>query len=329
MMAQEPAQQIELVLPTDNEALFAGGGPEFYQYIDRDYQGVKTTPWEGGQYGFVRNPVPTSEGIVYSRFHEGIDIRPVQRDARGEPLDEVRAIANGTVVHTNLVPRYSSYGNYIVIEHEWGGSNYYSLYGHLRLITARPGQQVRRGETIGIMGYTGAGLNQARAHLHLEINLLLSRNFQGWHDHFIKTDPNRHGIYNGINLSALDVAKFYLALQKQPALTIPEFLAEEEIFYKVIVPNSDNFDLPKLYPWMVRKTGEEKIRSWEVSFNRSGIPLRIEGESQKVKKPTLSYTKKSSVDYAHLTRGNIGGRGSSAQLTKNGEQLMRLFTFPD
>ncbi|MGE5208834.1 MAG: hypothetical protein ACM3KL_05820, partial [Alphaproteobacteria bacterium] len=88
---------LELVLPTDNDALFSGDGPAFYQHIDRDFNGVKSTPWEGGQYGFVRDPKGTSGGLVYTRFHEGIDIRPVHRDANGEPLDEVRAIADGRV----------------------------------------------------------------------------------------------------------------------------------------------------------------------------------------------------------------------------------------
>src|ERR671925_1916859 len=101
------SQTLDLVLPTDNDTLFSGGGAAFYQYIERNYKGVKSTPWEGGQYGFVRDPTDTAGGVVYTRFHEGIDIRPVHRDARGEPLDEVRAIADGKVVHINLMPRYS------------------------------------------------------------------------------------------------------------------------------------------------------------------------------------------------------------------------------
>ena len=109
MMAQTERSVLDLVLPTDNDALFSGG-PAFYQYIERDFKGVKSTPWEGGQYGFVRDPIETSAGIVYTRFHEGIDIKPLRRDARGEPLDEVRAIADGKVVHTNPVPGYSNYG---------------------------------------------------------------------------------------------------------------------------------------------------------------------------------------------------------------------------
>src|SRR6266702_8925596 len=76
-------QVLDLVLPTDNDALFSADGPAFYQYVDRDYNGVKSTPWEGGQYGFVRDPKSTGGGVVYTRFHERIDIRSVHRDANG------------------------------------------------------------------------------------------------------------------------------------------------------------------------------------------------------------------------------------------------------
>src|ERR1700724_3408949 len=88
---------LDLGLPTDNDAIFHGGGPAFYQRSERDYHGEKATPWEGGQYGFVRDPEPTREGVVYTRFHEGIDIRPVNRDENGEPRDNVRPIRAGNV----------------------------------------------------------------------------------------------------------------------------------------------------------------------------------------------------------------------------------------
>src|SRR5437588_8185338 len=185
-VASSGAEPLNLVLPTDNDALFRGDGPAFYQYVERDYHGEKSTPWEGGRYGFVRDPVETSAGIIYTRFHEGIDIRPLHRDERGEPLDEVRAIADGKVVHTNFVPGYSNYGKYIVIEHHWDGSPYYSLYGHLKAIDARIGQTVQRGQHIAVMGYTGEGINQERAHLHLELNLILSHNFDSWYDETYK-----------------------------------------------------------------------------------------------------------------------------------------------
>src|SRR6267378_8192567 len=70
-------QVLDLVLPTDNDALFSGDGPAFYQYVERNYKGMKSMPWEGGIYCFVRDPTDTPGGVVYTRFHEGIDIRPL------------------------------------------------------------------------------------------------------------------------------------------------------------------------------------------------------------------------------------------------------------
>ena len=52
----------DLALPTANNALYTGEYEKFYQFVERDFQGVKSTPWEGGQYGFVRDPVETAGG---------------------------------------------------------------------------------------------------------------------------------------------------------------------------------------------------------------------------------------------------------------------------
>jgi murein DD-endopeptidase MepM/ murein hydrolase activator NlpD len=319
---------LDLVLPTDNDALYSGDGPAFYQYIERDYQGVKSTPWEGGQYGFVRDPKDTGGRVVYTRFHEGIDIRSVHRDSNGEPRDEVRAIADGKVVHVNLVPGYSNYGKYIVIEHRWDGSNYYSLYGHLSSIAVQPGDTVKRGQTIAVMGHTGAGINRERAHLHLELCLMFSRQFEAWYNTFFRNDPNHHGIYNGMNLAGLDVARLYLALRKNPALTISEFLNDEEAFYKITVPQARHFDLPQLYPWMLT-AGKRSATSWEISFARSGVPLRIESSDKHVTQPELSYVKSRSAECSYLTRDVVSGRGANAHLTNYGAQLMRLLIWPD
>jgi murein DD-endopeptidase MepM/ murein hydrolase activator NlpD len=323
------AQPLNLALPTENDALFRDDGPAFYQYIERDYHGEKSTPWEGGRYGFVRNPVETSAGIIYTRLHEGIDIRALQRDASGEPLDVVRAIAPGTVVHANQMAGYSNYGRYVVVEHRFDGCKYYSLYGHLSTITVRSGQHVEQRDQLGVMGHTGEGLNQARAHVHLELNLMLSQHFEAWHDTYFKNDPNHHGLYNGLNLAGLDIARLYLALQKRPALTIPEFLAEEETLYRVLVPASKNFDLVKFYPWMVKAKPDGAVASWEVSFNRAGVPLKVQPGAKPVSEPELSYFKPSAVDAGILTMDRISGRGQNARLTEKGKQFMRLLTFPD
>jgi murein DD-endopeptidase MepM/ murein hydrolase activator NlpD len=328
--AQNESATLDLGLPTDNDAIFHGGGAAFYQYVERDYHGAKSTPWEGGQYGFVRDPVETGAGIVYTRFHEGIDIKPVHRDERGEPLDEVRAIANGKVVYTNLVPGHSNYGKYVVIEHRWAGSPYYSLYGHLSKIDVHAGDAVQRGQHLAVMGYTGVGITRERAHVHLELNLMLSRNFQEWYNAFVDpSDPNFHGIYNGLNLTGLNIARLYLELREKPSLTIPQFLAEEETFYKVALPGSRHFELPKLYPWMLNGSGANEPPSWIVSFTRSGLPLKIEPGDGKVREPELVYVKPSLGNAAYLIDGIAAGPASHAHLTEHGKQIAHLLIHPD
>ncbi len=329
LSGQSQAEPLNLVLPTDNDAIFRGDGAAFYQYIERNYKGVKSTPWEGGRYGFVRNPTETGSGLVYSRLHEGIDIRPLQRDASGNSIDPVSAIAAGVVVHTNHAPGHSNYGKYVVIEHNFDGSKYYSLYGHLSSIGVQKGDRVQQRGQLGIMGHTGEGLNQVRAHVHLELNLMLSRHFESWHDHFFRNDPNRNGLYNGLNLAGLDIARLYLALQKRPGLTIPEFLAGEETVYRVLLPSSRNFDLRKAYPWMVQEKAEGETASWEVSFNRAGVPLKIQPSAKAVSEPELSYLKPGGIDARLLTNERVAGRGESARLTEKGLQFMRLLVWPN
>ena len=326
--AQKTRPHLELALPTDNDALYRGDGSAFYQVVRRDFQGVESTPWEGGQYGFVRDPIETPAGIIYKRFHEGIDIRPLYRDARGEPLDEVRAIADGKVVHTNLISGFSNYGRFVVVEHHWDGCDYYSLYAHLNSLAVQNGQRVQRGERLGVMGHTGEGIDRERAHVHLELNLMLSREFQSWYDTYFKNDPNRHGLYNGLNLAGIDIARLFLALRKQPALTIPEFLAQETVFYKVALPGSRQPDLLKRYPWL-RSPSALWPKSWEISFAQSGVPLKIEPSSTEVAQPELTYFKRSRARYWDLTRETLTGRGERASLSENGRRWTGLLSFPD
>jgi hypothetical protein len=44
------------------------------------------------------------------------------------------------------------------------------------------------------------------AHVHFEVNLILSHDFEQWHKLVFPTEVNRHGLYNGINLAGMDAA---------------------------------------------------------------------------------------------------------------------------
>src|SRR6478736_2468617 len=68
-------QTVNIILPTENHGLLNGDNAGFYQYVKRDFEGVVSTPWEGGQYGFVRNLRRFGATVLDTRFHEGMDIR--------------------------------------------------------------------------------------------------------------------------------------------------------------------------------------------------------------------------------------------------------------
>ena len=66
-----------------------------------------------------------------------------------------------------------------------------------------------------------------------------------------------------------------------------------------------------------------------MSFNRAGVPLKIQANAKPVAEPELSYLKPSSGDGATLTMDRISGRGANAHLTEKGKQFMRLLVSPD
>lgn len=326
LTAVAAAQQLDLALPTRNCALLEGQPADFYQFVDRDFQGQKSTPWEGGQFGFVRNPVQTTKGIVFEQFHEGIDIKPLQRDPSGYPLDAVSAIAQGTVVHVSANPRNSNYGNYVVVRHRWGECDYYSLYAHLNRIEVQIGSHVDKGTLLGQLGFTGTGIDQRRAHLHLEIDLLLNPNFEEWHQTHFPTENNKHGLYNGLNLAGLDVARLFLALQETPTISIPEFMAQEEPAFEVIVPGPKPPPILHSYPWL--GPAERNAPSWAIVFNNSGLPLKISAATVSPTGPQLRWVKLSDVAYKMTTRGLVEGRGKEFGLSKWGLNYMHLLA-PD
>lgn len=324
-LAAPAALAFQPILPTDNDALFHDQPEKFYMHVDRTFEGKKTTPWEGGAYGFTRNPERIGGRIVMTRFHEGIDIAPVRRDAQGEPLDEVRSIEAGRVVHASHAANDSNYGKYIVVEHDVEGAPVFSLYSHLATVDVEAGQTVKRGDRLGRLGYTGAGLDRRRAHLHLELALLWHDRFETWHPvHF--TSPNKHGIFNGMNLMGMDIAAFYLAQHKNPRLTLPEFIRKQDAFFRVRLPDSPHFQLPRRYPWLVNGD-PQTARSWVVSFTDAGFPTTIEASPEPCTEPRVERAQRSRFPYGKVTRRLLEGPPGKPQLGPSGRNLVELLTW--
>ncbi len=317
------AQTTPLLLPTNNHALFEKPA-EFFQFVDRNFEGEKTTPWEGGQFGFVRDPRRFGSSLAYARFHEGLDIKPLQRDAKGNPQDEVCAIADGEVVYAAASAGLSNYGRYIVVKHDWGQGPFCSLYAHLSSAKVAAGQKVKAGTVLGILGYTGSGIDQRRAHVHVELNLFLSSRFEEWHAASFAT-PNHHGIYNGLNLIGLDLQALYLAQQKNPAITAAGAVRATETGYRVGIPGEATMEIVKNYPWLLDDTAAAgKPTSWEVTFSRWGLPLAVKASTASVLAPTVIWVKDAGIPHYTHTRGCVTGSGKTGKLTTEGLRFVKL-----
>lgn len=314
---------VEIVLPTENRHLFSGELDRFYMYVDRNFEGEVSTPWEGGAFGYVRTPLRVNGKVVMTRFHEGIDIAPIKRDKAGNPLDLVSSISDGAVVHTNKVSGRSNYGIYVVVEHEWEDSKVYSLYAHLATITVEVGDPVKAGSVLGRMGYTGRGLNRTRAHLHLELGFVMSPNYEKWHQQNFGS-ANYHGVYNGMNIAGVDVASFFLEHRKNPSLSFSEFVLSQPAQFKVTVPAGDEDpEFLQRYPWM-KMSGPSGPSSWEIAFAATGHAIAFTPSNRQVGGKTLSHLRPADINQSFLTRGLVSGSGKDASLSTNGKRLVSL-----
>ncbi len=315
---------IDLRLPTENHHLLTGEPDQFYMYVDRDFEGQRSKAWEGGGYGSVRNPIRIGDQVLLTKFHEGIDIAPLQRDNAGNPLDRVTAIADGRVVHTSPQAGRSNYGKYVVVEHLWDNCAYYSLYAHLAEITCNPGDVVKVGGDLGRMGFTGVGIDRTRAHVHLELTLLMSQHYEEWHKSGGE-GANFHGNYNGINLTGFDVARFFLEQKANPELRASEFISATPAYFKVTVPAKGTPDFVTRYPWICHATLDGAV-SWEISFSATGVPVAFEPSQRQVAAPIVTSIRPSTVPQRYLTRNLVTGQDTHATLTTSGKQLVALIT---
>jgi len=310
--------------PTENRALQEGRPENFYMYVDRNFEGVESKPWEGGSYGYVRGPQRIGGEVVYNTLHEGIDIAPVQRDASGNPLDDVKACAAGIVVHASNEAGASNYGRYVVIRHVIDGSPVYTLYAHLGTVQAKPGQEVAQGAVIGRMGYTGAGINRERAHLHLEIAVLLNEDFERWYNRHFSGSPNKHGIYHGYNLVGLEPASILLESAKNPLFSLKKHILNQEAAYQITIPDSPNLSIIRNYPWIVPDGEPATSRGWTVSFTQYGVPVKAVAANQPPLEPRLDWVKETPFAYHAATRGIIAGSKGSPRLTDSGRRFVEL-----
>lgn len=315
------AQDLVYRLPTDNHALFRGDNNGFYMYCDRFFEGEKSQPWEAGTYGMVRNPFRTSDGrIMFSRMHEGIDIKPILRDAKGEPQDKIRPIAPGEVMHVNNIPAHSNYGRYVVVKHRVPEGNIYSLYAHLASVSCSVGQPVGTGNVLGVMGHTGVGLDRVRSHLHLEIGFLINKDY----DQFCP-ETNKQGIYNGLNLIGFNPTDILIACKDGAPVSLTRYISTLREHYRVRVPRVGTMDLLKRYPFLYKGKRGLRPRSLDIAFTAEGVPIAVYPSDEQVNTPTIISCTPMPTLQQNCTVNRVKNSSKNAALTRSGMNYINQY----
>jgi len=141
------------------EQLIIPGGTKVF--VQPQYANVATTSDapDNASKGAGSFSWPTSGEISqkYWAGHPAVDIS----SWTGNP---VKAADSGYVALASSGGSWNTgYGNYIIIDH---GNGFTTLYAHLSSVFVKPGENVTRGEQIGLVGNTG---HSTGPHLHFEI----------------------------------------------------------------------------------------------------------------------------------------------------------------
>lgn len=256
-------------LPTANRAILdPDGGAE------RFYVGTAGKPWTSGRFGCVR-----TDG---HQLHEGIDIRPMERDRKGEPADVARCAAEGTVAYVNTRAGLSNYGNYVVVRHEVDSLEVFTLYAHLASVAPgiRAGRPVRAGDAVGVMGRTSntrQRITPDRAHLHFEILFMGNSRYGQWHQAHMRETRNDHGDFNGRNLLGIDPSEVFRVQRKVgTAYNLARHLESIPELCRIRIRKA-RLDWVRRNPGAVKPNpvaDREGIAAWDLVLGFNGVPLQ-------------------------------------------------------
>ena len=313
-----------LLLPTGNRAIYEPGHEEKF------FVPTPGKTWTSGTFGCVR-----TEGW---QLHEGLDIRCIQRDKRGEPIDPVMATAEGTVAYINNRPSLSNYGNYIILRHQIDELEIYSLYAHLHEVRPglKVGQAVKAGEAIAIMGRTSNTRQQIsveRAHVHFELNFLLNDRYAAWHRVALPSERNDHGEWNGKNLSGIDPRAVLVAQHEQGAkFSLRRFVHDQPDLCRVFVRHT-GFSWIKRYPALIQANPlaqKEGIIGYELALTFNGVPFEViprAASEIKTKSRFALLSVNEAEEQKNPCRRFVVKRGKRWELTSHATELLQLLTY--
>lgn len=321
---QRPIAGDLLLLPTSNQEIYTTG------HEDKFFVPTPGKTWMSGTYGCVRTE--------RWQMHEGLDIKCLQRDKRGEPIDPVMAAADGTVAYINRRPSLSNYGNYVILRHRIDGIEIYSLYAHLREVRTglQAGGAVNAGEQIAIMGRTsntGQRIGIDRAHVHFELNLLINERYGAWHKSALRGERNDHGDWNGKNLVGIDPYAVLLAQHKGgDKFSLRDFIRNQTELCRVLVQDT-KFPWLNRYPALIRPnplTDKEGVAAYEIALNFAGVPFQLTPRAASEFKRKSRFQLLSVNDAEQQNnpcRRLVIKRGNRWELTVHSTDLLQLLTY--
>lgn len=303
--------------PSPNTALLDGRPENFYQP-------TISKRAISGMYGFVRSSEP-EPARYFNLFHEGIDIKPLQFDAKGEPKDQVFAAAAGEVVYANTRASQSNYGLYLILRHRYGPHDLYTTYGHLAAVQVEAGDKVKAGQIIGKLGWSGNVGTRDRAHLHFETGFLVNKDYSGWYRNVgigfePYPTPNEHGNFSGLNFLGVDPSRLLLDSAQNKTITVPGIFASLKPLFRVRIPAAkDYFDWQKRFPEQVEGgLGLPQPASWEVECTRTGMPLSFKRSAEPCDRPELLWFDDSLSLQESFNRGLIQKVQGKRSLSRHG-----------
>ncbi|MBU8849200.1 MAG: peptidoglycan DD-metalloendopeptidase family protein [Desulfobacterales bacterium] len=106
--------------------------------------------WISSRFGYRKSPFTGKK-----EFHSGLDIS-------NKSGKKILATADGRI---SYAARKMYFGNLVMIDH---GHGRVTKYGHLKKLLVKRGQQVKRGDVIGLLGNTGKSTGP---HVHYEVRI--------------------------------------------------------------------------------------------------------------------------------------------------------------
>jgi len=140
----------------------------------------------------------------------------------------------------------------------------------------RVGERVTRGQVIGTMGHSSGGYSipKERSHLHFEIGLMMTRDFQLWYGRRQFGSANEQGVWNGMNLMGIDPLDFLAQWRSGRVTTFQDYFSRLEPVVTLRIATLRTPDFIQRYPALLTKELPlGPVAGWEIKCSWTGLPF--------------------------------------------------------